>query len=253
MRRNIMNDQHAWTLLGTKATLSTPTLDGVLDSDRPDLGLTSLVVRSEAKVVPLSTVRMLGIRAEHQDEGDVESTDAYTRGDDVIVSCRFKRGIEIGLQIYWRFIVDEITLAVGVEAIVSAQTDLLDSDPASIVTSWLPDAEVLSLESGNPPSFRPLAVAAGAPISSAGPHLFRFAHTDISYLEMVHPSDDRGVTIEALDGHLATRYPVLTERLEKGVIRRSRVRGMFLPIEDDTLRAWELYQRFGNSPPPLTT
>lgn len=247
------NDQNAWQLRGTTAQLTTEFLDATLDVRRPDLGLSAIAARVNGHNVQLDTASILAVGAGRSDSEAVESTDYYVRGDDLIVSCRRTAAPQVGLQIYWRVVREAALQTNGIEAIVSAQTELLDSDPASTVSSRLPAGDVLTVAADGDPAFQPLAVADGESANGGGAVLIRLKGRPISFLEMVHPSDDRGATITRTDEQLATSYPVLTERLEKGVIRRSRLRALFLPRENDSAVAAELYRRFATSPAPLTT
>ena len=248
-----MNDQSAWNLCGTTAQLTTEFLDATIDVERLDLGLGSLTSRINGHNVKFDTLRILGVGAGRVDPAAVKSTDYYERGDDMIVSCRLTKTPDVGLQVYWRVIHDETTRVTGIEAIVSAQTELLDSHPASTVSSLLPAGDILTITAGRDQAFQPLVLDSGGSATGDGAVLIRFKSDEISFLEMVHPSDDRGVTIKRTSGRLVTSYPVLTERLEKGVIRRSRLRAMFLPRENDSSLALDLYAQFASSPPPLTT
>ncbi len=250
---SMMNDQSAWKLCGTIAQLRTEFLEATVDVERPDLGLGSLMSRNNGHTVQFGRASILGVCADQLDPLAVKSTDHYVRGDDLIVSCQPATTSDISLQIYWRVVNDETIPATGIETIVSAQTDLLDSHPTSVVSSQLPPGDVLIMIDGSDQTFQPLAIECGESATGNGVVLIRFENNEISYLEMVHPSDDRGVTIKRTSEQLVTSYPVLTERLEKGVIRRSRLRAMFIPRENDSSVAMKLYAQFAASPPPLTT
>jgi hypothetical protein len=63
----------------------------------------------------------------------------------------------------------------------------------------------------------------------------------------VSPAPESGARSLRLVHHL---FP---ESLEKGVIRRGRVRGWFLPREGDADAAAERYRQWLAEPPPLTT
>ncbi|MDP6466679.1 MAG: hypothetical protein QF918_03010 [Pirellulaceae bacterium] len=248
-----MNDQSAWRLCGATVQLTTESLEATIDVERPDLGLGSLTSCINGHKVKLDAAGILGVCAGQVDPAAVKSTDYYVRGDDMIVSYQLATTPDVGLQIYWRVIHDETTPATGIEAIVSAQTELSDSHPALTVRSLLPPGDVLTMTASGDRTFRPLALDRDDSATSDGAVLIRFDSDEISFLEMVHPSDDCGVTIKRTSGQLVTYYPILTEQLEKGVIRRSRIRGMFLPRENDSSFASELYAQFASSPTPLTT
>jgi hypothetical protein len=84
--------------------------------------------------------------------------------------------------------------------------------------------------------------------------LFRSPTAKTSFAEVVHPSD-----FVSAEVHSDAARPWLVdvrlfpERLEKGVIRRARICGWFLPAENDLETAVELAKRFVDEPLPLTT
>ena len=77
--------------------------------------------------------------------------------------------------------------------------------------------------------------------------------SQVSYVEMVHPSDFRTVELTWRDGQAAVRTPLFADRLEKGVIRRGRVRGWLVSSPGDLAAAERLFREFAESEPPLTT
>ncbi len=247
------NDQPVWHLHGSIAQLTSARLAATIDVQQSGHGLVSLTSEAADVAFPIEGARVLGVNGGRATTDSVHPTDTYVRGDDLILTGQFSGAPEVGLQVYWRVLQDEAHGVMGVEAIVSAQTELLDSDPASTVTSRWPRGTVLVAASGGEPKFVPLSLMPHASAEGRGVVLIRPDNAPISFLEMVHPADDRGATIESSDEYLVTRYPVLTERLEKGVIRRSRLRAMFLPREHDAAIAEKLFQRFASSEVPLTT
>jgi hypothetical protein len=157
-------------------------------------------------------------------------------------------------QIYWRLFRPEHIEGMGLDLIVSVQTDLLDSDPSMSTASILPVEGLLRLHGPGADQFEPLVIDDPAPLD-AGLLLFRLAGGRLSYVEMVHPSDfcRAGVRTEDAARHTARlSFPLFPGRLEKGVIRRARLRGCFLPREDDRSVAAALYGEFAASTPPLT-
>jgi hypothetical protein len=144
---------------------------------------------------------------------------------------------------------------VGVELIMSMRTDLLDSEPLTSVESFLQNGEALStlrLQTGD---FRPASPARlqRADLAAGEVPAFLFRHPSVSYFQMVHPDDFFVVEL----GLWRKKHPRLTttlfpERLEKGVIRRARVCGWFLPAENDLAVAVELGRQFIDEPLPLT-
>jgi len=74
-----------------------------------------------------------------------------------------------------------------------------------------------------------------------------------SYAEMTHPLDQGTWQLaRSKDGKTLIRRNLGGSFLEKGVIRRLRFRGAFLPRENDLERAVGLFKLFATESPPLT-
>lgn len=76
-----------------------------------------------------------------------------------------------------------------------------------------------------------------------------------SYVEIVHPADFRQTTIDWMSESppvVRLAHRLFAERLEKGVILRSRIRGLFVPRGHDEELARREYRRFAQSALPLT-
>ncbi|MFP6648189.1 MAG: hypothetical protein VB817_01935, partial [Pirellulaceae bacterium] len=79
---------------------------------------------------------------------------------------------------------------------------------------------------------------------------------DFSYLEMLHPADFGGGELlygKEQPAEVSWTCQLLHDQLEKGVIRRSRLQGWFIPREGDQQQAERLFQRFRDSLCPLGT
>jgi len=146
----------------------------------------------------------------------------------------------------------------GLELVVSVQTHLLDSDPKLSICSRMEASEVYELTSTDPVHFDSVATESHgnhADTESKGLVLTRLEDGKTSYLQMVHPSDwqqtNPSLVNEAEKGVLL-RNNLFLERLEKGVIRRARLRGLFLNRQNDLQTAIACYHEFANSAPPLT-
>jgi hypothetical protein len=80
--------------------------------------------------------------------------------------------------------------------------------------------------------------------------LYRPAGLAWTYAEMCHPHDGVGMTRDAATG--AVRFQLFGHDLEKGVILRGRLRGLWLPREQDETTVRQEYARFVKEPPNLT-
>jgi hypothetical protein len=180
----------------------------------------------------------------------------FVRGTDLVECCSPVGPHRITPQIYWRASFEERFAAARIELILSAQTELLDSVPTWTIESCVLRARRFYTSDLRHSRFEDLSSAAKTcDTKDSSEHLFVFRHEQLgfSYAQMVHPSDF--VSAHALFAgtpHLveSTLFP---EHLEKGVIRRARICGWFMPGENDLETAVELARQFVDEPLPLTT
>jgi hypothetical protein len=228
-----MPESEVWKLSGSEARLNFADLLATVDLNRPEQGLSALIYRGHS--VP--STALLGVHFPGQSAPPV--ADAYVRQRDLVVTYVQSPALPIRLQVYWRAASGpQSTPAIDLQ--VSIQTNLLDSHPRLWTTTSLGDAE-------------PIRFGHEADTAEQTPapryDLFRPAGTDFSYVEMIHPADDAGGANEV--GRISRE--LFAAFLEKGVILRARLRGVFLPRHGDAELAAEAYQQFLAAPPPLTT
>jgi hypothetical protein len=205
---------------------------------------------------PASRIAVLCSSGPNKRSGALEVAEQYVRGNDLIARCHAIGPHRITPHIYWRASFEKALSAARVELVLSAQTELLDSVPTWTVVSFVPGAQRFYACDLSNPKFEDIsAVAKIMSAQESAQHLvvFRVASLDFSYAQMVHPSDF--VSAEApFDGSQpptleATFFP---EHLEKGVIRRGRICGWFMPAEKDLETAVALARQFVDEPLPLT-
>jgi hypothetical protein len=195
--------------------------------------------------------------------GDLGLAETYTRGSDFVATFAEGGRQHVTPQLYWRAHCFEDLGAASLELIVSVKTDLLDSHPLSRTHSLVSsEATILHATSLAAPQFETLkkpgqhstrgagrAVRFDASTSHEHLFLFRLPEHDLSFAQLIHPSDyvaaELGIDTEPPYSLLATLFP---ERLEKGVIRRGRLCGMFRSIKNDLEVAAELARLFVNEP-----
>ena len=80
------------------------------------------------------------------------------------------------------------------------------------------------------------------------------------YAQILHPSDFESIELRYQLHDVKGAFTawhikslLLHQPLEKGVIRRARICGWFMPAENDLQTAVELARRFVDEPLPLTT
>jgi hypothetical protein len=231
----------SWRLDGQLAHLRCGPLSAGADLLAPSRGLAGLRWQEQ----PLAHWQILGVEIESIDEPTGgTSVDRYERGGDLVVTYEQTPTRPLRVQIYWRGShsrVEGDDLPV-VDLQVSTQTNLLDSRPALTAISLLPNCETLEVAGGTPRG------------NAALGRLFRPDGLDVSYVELVHPADFHGIKLTTLaDGGQRLTTPLFGGALEKGVILRARVRGVFLPRKNDQARAAQALADFCRQPPPLTT
>lgn len=243
---------------------------------RPELGL-------RVSLHDTASLRILGVAI---DDGGVNDggkpsaprapLEAYTRGTDLVVTYpRSSDGVRT--QVYWHAPgVDqsEPMPPLEIDVQVSVQTDLLESHPTIHVFAQLLATEVFQCAGTDPEEYRQLQprdeIWLPPPEEQcvAGV-IFRLANTETTYAQLLHPSD---VLIRTKPGSEAPAHQILLrsephaqgaqysctcglffETLEKGVIRRARVRGVFVPRENDLEAVAACAERLVAQRLPLTT
>lgn len=202
--------------------------------------------------------------------------DAYTREGDLVVTYP-KSSQGVRTQVYWHVEACEPSNTSGtpseIDLWVSAQTDLLDSQPNIQVQSQITASEVLECLGTDPQDYRPLPdnneISLAAPEDRCVQGLIFRLSSELTYAQLIHPSDV--LTREELDEHQASAQTVICgephgerfqytcqsrlffEALEKGVIRRARVRGVFVPRQNDLKAVAACARRLSTQKLPLTT
>jgi hypothetical protein len=256
-----------WRLDKHKAILDSPSFTFEIDTQSPESGEGCFklagAVWPGANPLQIHTFDPFAM-------GQPRCENVYLRGPDLVLSYRMSRVPEFSWQVYWRAVASQEGIFDGVELIVSVQTDLLDSDPRLTVESRLTTSQLLQLKFGETvrrvgqapsSSHEPTWIEiSGTPPSSIldppGVLLYRPSGAAYSYLEMIHPADFAGLEVSwrTSDPPASTaRFLLFDEPLEKGVIRRGRLRTMVLSRADDLATAQTHYQSFVESAIPLTT
>jgi hypothetical protein len=190
--------------------------------------------------------------------------ETFARGGDLAAIYAATDGFPFRAQAYWRLAshpanaANPVALA-SCELVVATQTDLLDSRPDISVTSGLPMRNAFHLVNPAEGEFRELDPARShrfTPTEGAGCWLYRFASIPFSYAEMVFPLDFASTSLEfrlADNQRVATPvHRLFAHRLEKGVVLRSRVLGLWMDSTDDLKTTAAHYTLFAKSDPPLT-
>ncbi|MHB8968868.1 MAG: hypothetical protein ACYC3X_02365 [Pirellulaceae bacterium] len=248
-----------WQIDRATAEWKSNRLRATIDLARPTYGLQQIAIggtlHASTQVLQVSVPN----RGHHAQQC-VE--DAYVRGADVIVTYAATAHSPLQPQVCWR-VLDEpsATPAIVLEAIVSIQTCLLDSDPRIQLAStlagehWLQSA--LPQASGR---FCALTLQDQSPrsISVDTPGiaiLARMPESAWCYGHFVHAADllDANVTWDR-SAQLSTLSTLFCgQRLEKGVLRRVRARAVLVPREQDEMLVEQLWVESARAAPPLAT
>jgi hypothetical protein len=200
--------------------------------------------------------------------------EAYLRGPDLIAVYRESSDWPVTLHGQWTALTPEAPAQVlaAVELTLSVRTERLDARPELCVCGGLPAGDVFELSDPDSARFDPCEPrdAPHSATSAEGPScvLVRPHAGKWSYAEMVHPAATRAPSggwsrsvpggseltpAGAADGQVVLRHRLFERRLEKGVLLRTRIRGVFLPPENDALVAAAQYRAFACADPPLGT
>jgi len=189
---------------------------------------------------------------------DYNLVERHIRGRD-LVDVFPKLTARISNEAIWRASFHRAVDSVQLELVCSTQTDLLDSNPIEMIQTHIAPARVFHCEDLRAGRFGELEAVDYPGIEfqalDSREHLTLFRNDEIglSYAEMVHPTDFVSAQHFSNDAHLRSSVSVLfPERMEKGVIRRGRICGWFLPAENDLATAVELARQFVDEPLPLT-
>jgi hypothetical protein len=227
-----------WKIEGDIARLRIGPLTAQLDLKFPQRGLHHVALRDIS--VADGPAKFLGVNT-LPPETPEQIQDCYIRANDLVVALAETPERNIRPQLYWRAFAfpEEASQAFGVDLIISTQTSKLYSDPTLFVESHM---SVVGEQSA-------MGLA-----SDAGPLLFRLNPPAWSFAQAVHPSDfdEAQATVDA-HGRGTVRHRLFAPGLEKGVIRRARVRGLFLPRARDEELAAASYAAFVTQELPLTT
>lgn len=256
--------QSPWVQNNQAAALRLDGLKAALDFSWPDLGLNALHAGHESLPGSLLKVQFAPSATSLSGASSLPtapraSTEFYLRGGDAVADYPATDPFPFRSLIYWRVLEGSEPPAVAaLEAIVSTQTDLLDSHPRISVSTSLPALELWRLTNLEKAEFKQIALLKAEPQQvhySQGPgcYLWRLSGERWSFAEMLPPSDFHSTDIVSDGAGMFTLSHRLFERsLEKGVILRARVRGVLLERGRDAVCAMEWYRDLLKSEPPLT-
>ncbi len=230
-----------WMLDGRRSQARCGSLEVSLDLDRPAAGL---VITTGPQ--PASVDHLLGLDL----TASCPPSDHWLRGSDITAIYEPSDSRSLRATALWRLRACDAATAAW-ELIASAQTAILDSDPAVSVVADVAATDVRWLEATAPGSgWSPLAPTATLPARTAA--VLAIRPTGSVVLFAPHPDDATQVDASWDQGRLRLSCRLFTRQLEKGVLLRSRVLAA-CGTARDTAWADRLLADFFASPPPLST
>ncbi|HWB14030.1 MAG TPA: hypothetical protein VG826_32690 [Pirellulales bacterium] len=219
-----------WELQADRATLLCGPLRAVINLRRPSRGLHDLSVDQRQ----FAGCEFLGVAIDAVRPHAV--VDCYTRAGDLIVRYPQTDGRPFAVGVDWRTGLIHIGSIVCpyVDLVVSVETSLLDTRPELEARTSLATPENVTWS------------------SSGHTCLAQFPGLGLSYIEMIHPDDVLAPLLAETPGEVRLSTPLFGRPLEKGVILRSRLRGMFVPLTHDEVIKADAFAQFAATPPPLT-
>ena len=240
-----------WFLKDSRAALQAGPLTATLDLARPALGLGAVRCHGQ----PLA-MALLALETPASAQLDGSSLlEGYVQRDNLVASYGESAGWPVRVDGRWR--ADAEGPAAVLDLVVSVRTSLLDSLPEMAVRNTVTASSVMvSVDSGR---FEPWSIDRGPDARRGRPQrlgcvLFRLPGDAWSCAAMVHPADFARAEMTAGTGEpgaLRLAYHLFSQRLEKGVILRARVRCLLAPRDEDLSFAAAHYASFLAAEPPL--
>jgi hypothetical protein len=124
----------------------------------------------------------------------IEIKERYVRGCDFVATYARTADFPVAPQFYWRAAQHAALSAVQIQMILSVQTDLLDSHPEASVNSFALESRLFHARKLHAAAFDEIASSNSLAASDSGASreqlfVFRNENLDLSYAQMVHPSD----------------------------------------------------------------
>ena len=245
-----------WELNGHLAQLHLDQLSAEVDLAHPAGGVFHVCVAG----THVNDMRILGVSVPSHVAGKADAFwDAYVRSANLAATYDACGDWPVRVDTTWRGVnrSSRHEFVAAIELLVSVRTDSLTAQPRMAAQSYFHGGEIALATDRNADRFEefisPTIDPASVPRDARGGCVvFRPTGSDLSYVEMVHPLDSqRDGLIGGRDRPFRLRHHLFDDSLEKGVVLRARLRGVFVPRGNDTQLASEQYAAFRASEPPL--
>jgi len=238
-----------WRLTANIATLRTSSLCGQINLLNPLQGLHQLSYGAkgiEGSVLGVATGE--GLVGEDASVGEI-----FVRGNDLVVAYRETNDRPFSLQVYWT-VTPQKNGVVLIDTLLSLETQLLESFPRVLVKSELACDEIWNVSGQT----RSILLSNDSQHRGHDCLVLRGIDETWSYAEMAHPEDpDDWQLNHSAQGSSTQNNWVVQRELggafqEKGVVHRMRLRGAFLPLQEDLQLAAKCLANLAAEAPPLT-
>lgn len=230
-----------------------------VDLRRPAHGLFDVAI--DANSASFGHSHLLGIEIPSLVSGEESLFDEYVRSTSLTAVYQPSNAWPIRVDVSWHAMaISQLPPpSTAIDMLVSVRTERLDSRPELAVISALSAVEVLRLMDAKTARYQSVTATPTSPLSidkQTGPGclLFRLPEAEVSYVEMIHPLDfqrDEFAVAPGATGTSCLRHHLFPPSLEKGVILRSRVRGVFVPRQEDERLASAAFLAFAGEEPRL--
>lgn len=243
-----ISTSNIWQLQAGHARLQIPQFAASVDLSSPSLGLQQLDYAGAQVTGHLLGVSASGISSDSSNK----ASDVFVRGEDLVATYPEAEDRSYSLEVYWRVISRKAMTVV--DLLLSLETSLLESFP-SVSTQSLLTADEAWLVSCDETSAEEITDFTTGVLSQESLCIvLRPEGVAWSYVEMPHPDDQGKVNVYCPTvGEIAIQRDLAGAFLEKGVIRRLRIHGAFVPRAGDLQLAGQLLSELAAGSPPLTT
>ncbi|NOY40241.1 MAG: hypothetical protein GXP26_00190 [Planctomycetes bacterium] len=236
-----------WQLQASHARLQIPQFAASVDLSSPSLGLQQLDYVGAQIAGHLLGVSASGISSDSSNR----ASDVFARGEDLVATYSEAEDRPYSLEVYWRVTAREATTVV--DLLLSLETSLLESFPSVATQTQLTADEAWLVSCEGKSTEEITDFTAGVLSQESLCVVLRPEGVAWSFVEMSHPDDQGKVNVYCPSkGEIAIQRDLAGAFLEKGVIRRLRVRGAFVPRADDLQLAGKLLNELAAGAPPLT-
>ncbi len=188
---------------------------------------------------------------------ELHLVEAYARDTDLVLRFEQSRADTFAFQLNYRWLSPALSVAAkpndeaacpGIELWLSVQTDLLDSAPALSISSRSPAGEGWRTIAADELTSDQAVNSENAP----GVVALTCKTEDCTGVWLMDPNDMLPVQILSQPDDEEQRLQLFGDFMEKGVIRRARMRFQLIAGDLTTPRLQTLRQQFAESPLPLT-